>query len=115
MITKDGVAVGYLRWQVVDRETLDAVGLTDVPANAVDIDIFLGEDVHLGRGVGPEALNLLVGQLGEDEDLAVAGLTSAVDNTRAHAAFEKAGFQIVRQYSPPGFGPCHLFLRFLRS
>lgn len=39
LITTGDVAVGYMRWQIVDRETLDSVGLADVPSNALDIDL----------------------------------------------------------------------------
>ena len=115
LITTAGTPVGYMRWQVVDRETLDSVGLTEVPSNAVDIDLLLGETDYVGKGLGPAALDALVNQLRANPELPVAGLTSSVDNTHAHVAFEKAGFRATRQYSPPGFGPCHLFLRWLRS
>jgi aminoglycoside 6'-N-acetyltransferase len=114
LIAVRNVPVGYIRWQVVDRETLDSVGLNEVPANAVDIDLLLGEQDYVGRGIGPAALELLVKQLSSNRELPVAGLTSSVENTYAHAAFRKAGFLVARQYSPPGFGLCHLFLRSLK-
>ena len=114
LIATGDVAVGYMRWQVVDRETLDSVGLTDVPSNAVDIDLLLGERAHVGHGLGPAALEALVTQLSRNPALPVAGLTSSAENTYAHAAFRKAGFHMARQYSPPGFGLCNLFLRWLK-
>jgi aminoglycoside 6'-N-acetyltransferase len=106
--------VGYIRWQIVDRETLDAVGLHNVPSNSVDVDLLLGELEHVGKGVGPAALELLVGRLRTDPTLPPVGLTSSVENVRAHRAFEKSGFHVAQQYTPAGFGQCYLFVRTLR-
>lgn len=107
-------AVGYLRWQRVDRETLDALGLNEIPANSVDIDILLGDEGRVGRGLGPSALELLAAELRRDPTVPLLGLTTSIENIRAHRAFEKAGFHIARQYDPTGLGPCHLMLRDLR-
>jgi RimJ/RimL family protein N-acetyltransferase len=114
LIACEARPVGYIRWQVVDRETLDSVGLYEIPANAVDIDLLLGEAEYLGKGLGPAGLEELVVRLRANPEIPLAGLTSSVDNANAHRAFEKAGFHIARQYSPPGFGLCHLFTLALR-
>ena len=114
LIAVDAVAVGYLRWQHVDRETLDSIGLCEIPDNSVDIDILIGEVGQLARGVGPVVLDLLAQRLLQDATVPVLGLTSSVANARAHRAFAKAGFHIERQYDPNGLGPCHLLLRDLR-
>jgi RimJ/RimL family protein N-acetyltransferase len=111
LIAVNGVPSGYLRWQHVDRETLDSIGLFEIPANSVDIDILIGELGLVGQGFGPTALNLLADLLLRDATVPQLGLTSSVANTRAHRAFEKAGFHIARQYDPSGLGPCHLLLR----
>jgi len=114
LIAANRVPVGYMRWHVVDRDMLDSIGLSEVPSNAVDIDLLLGELDHVGHGLGPAALEALIGQLRTDPALPVAGLTTSVENAHAHAAFHRAGFHIARQYAPPGFGLCHLFLRWLK-
>ena len=39
--------LGYIRWQRVDRDTLDSVGMPEVPDNSVDVDILMGRhDTH---------------------------------------------------------------------
>jgi RimJ/RimL family protein N-acetyltransferase len=115
IIVSDGAAVGYLRWQRVDREALDALGLHEIPNGSVDADILIGETGGTGRGIGPLALSALVAELQREGTVPLIGLTSELANTRAHRAFEKAGFQIARQYAVPRLGPCHLLIRDLRE
>lgn len=109
LIAWEGRAIGYIRWQRVDRAMLDAVGLAELPANAVDVDLLLGHSDFIDKGLGTAALEVLLLRLRVDPGIPLVGLTSSVDNCRAHRAFEKAGFRKTRSYSPPGFGPCHLF------
>ena len=54
--------VGYIRWQYVDRETLDSLGLRDIPENSVDADILIGERGDVGKGTGPLALTCAGGR-----------------------------------------------------
>lgn len=115
LIACDARPVGYIRWQIVDRTTLDSVGLNDVPAGSVDVDLLLGEPDCLGMGLGPAALTALLERLRANADVPLVGLTTSVANTRAHGAFEKAGFRLLRRYAPPGFGPCSLFVVSLRD
>jgi len=57
---------------------------------------------------------LLVARIRQDPTVPMSGLTTELENTRAHRAFEKAGFRIVRQYEAPGLRRCHLMLLDLR-
>ncbi|KAB8330143.1 GNAT family N-acetyltransferase [Scytonema tolypothrichoides VB-61278] len=111
LIAADGDQVGYLRWQVVSREVLDLVGLHDIPENSVDIDILIGEEKTVGRGVGPLALQKLVAHLQTNPAIPLLGLTTSIHNYAAQRAFRKAGFSILRQYDPPGYGHCHLMVK----
>jgi len=115
IIVSGGAEVGYLRWQRVDRAALDALGLHEIPSGSVDADILIGESGGIGRGVGPLALSALAAELRGDGTVPLIGLTSELANTRAHRAFEKAGFRIVRQYDVPRLGPCHLLILDLRD
>jgi aminoglycoside 6'-N-acetyltransferase len=102
--------VGYLRWQRVDRSTLDALGLYEIPANSVDADILLGNAMNMGKAIGVAALQALTAEIRRDPTVPLIGLTTSVANVHAHRAFKKAGFRIARQYDPNGLGPCHLMV-----
>lgn len=115
VIAEAGRPVGYLRWQHVDRSTLDELGLREIPEGSVDIDVLIGEPSNTGRGIGPQALDLLAARFLPDPGVAVLGLTTSVENVRAHRAFRRAGFEFSRQYDPNGFGLCHLMIRDLRA
>ncbi|HTK98635.1 MAG TPA: GNAT family N-acetyltransferase [Pseudomonadales bacterium] len=110
-----GTDIGYIRWQYVDRETLDSLGLHDIPENSVDADILIGELGDIGKGAGPAALVALADLLRRDPRVALIGLTTSIHNLHAHRGFAKAGFRISRQYDPNGLGQCHLMILHLRS
>ncbi|MGI2907191.1 GNAT family N-acetyltransferase [Tolypothrix sp. VBCCA 56010] len=109
-IAVNGARVGYLRWQVVSREILDSVGLKEIPANSVDIDMLIGETSYVGRGIGPQALRLLIERLREDPSHPLLGLTTSIHNHAAQRAYRKAGFRDLREYDPPGYGRCLLMV-----
>lgn len=116
VITRAGNQIGYIRWQVVERTTLDSIGLTEVPANSIDVDILLGHPNDIGKGYGPAALRALIRRLREHTPLPpMIGLTTSVDNVRAQRAFVKAGFRLLRHYQPEGLGPCNLYVLSLQD
>ncbi len=100
--------IGYLRWRRVSKETLDALGLFEIPAGSVDIDILIGEADGVGRGHGPAALARLVETLRRDATIPLIGLSPSIDNVAAQRAYAKAGFRKTREYDAPGFGRCAL-------
>ena len=115
IICCDGHEVGYLRWQRVSRSALDQLGLHEVPGNSVDADILLGTVASVGKRVGVDALRLLVELLRQDPAVPLIGLTTELENHRAHRAFERAGFRKVREYVAPVLGRCYLMVFDLRS
>jgi RimJ/RimL family protein N-acetyltransferase len=104
LIAVDGCAVGYIRWQSVSREVLDSVGLSEIPAGSVDVDLLIGDPAFVGRGIGPKALLILVSQLRHQGDVPLVGLSSSVQNLFAQRAYAKAGFHILREYHVPVYG-----------
>jgi len=110
LIACDARPIGYLRWQKVSRETLDNIGLFEIPAGSVDIDILIGETDSVGRGLGPKAFSLLIDALRLDESVRLLGLSPSIDNVVAQRAYAKAGFRKARDYDPPGFGRCALMV-----
>ncbi len=104
IITAAGEAVGYLRWQRIDREALDEIGLNDIPDGSIDLDILLGHPEQVGHGIGPRALTLLLDRLFADPTVPLVGLVTSVRNHSAIRAFEKAGFRRFREYDDPTYG-----------
>ncbi len=110
LIVDDDREIGYIRWTYVPREVLDSVGFEDIPANSADIDLLIGARSDTGRGAGTRALELALAEMREEGIAKLAALTTSVDNHNAHKSFAKAGFEIDREYSPPGFGRCYMMV-----
>lgn len=106
LIRADGIAIGYVRWQRVAREELDAAGLAEIPDGSIDIDICIGEPDYVGRGIATRALAALVERLCADPGIPLVGLGTSVANGAAIRAFEKAGFRRLREFDDPVYGRC---------
>ncbi|MEA2332688.1 MAG: aminoglycoside 6-N-acetyltransferase [Thermoleophilaceae bacterium] len=64
----------------------------DPDARHADVDIFLAPE-HQGRGLGGEALLMLVRHLSEERGHHRVTLSTSPENARAIRAYEKAGFR----------------------
>ncbi len=104
-------SVGYLRWQCVDRDTLDSINLYHIPSNSADIDILIGNEYFIGKGAGVESLIQLVDFLKRKENIPLAALTTSIDNVNAKKAFTKAGFTFDSHYTVEPYGDCILMTR----
>jgi aminoglycoside 6'-N-acetyltransferase len=101
LIAVDTRRVGYLCWQRLPAEELAAAGLSDLPADLIDVDILIGEPDFIGRGIGPQALVLLLDRLRAEGRTSV-GMAAAAANERARRAYEKAGFRFFRAFQEAG-------------
>ncbi|MEA5532542.1 GNAT family N-acetyltransferase [Crocosphaera sp. XPORK-15E] len=106
IIVADDVSVGYIRWQKVNQEELNLVGIKTIPDGSVDIDIFIGEVDYLGCGIGPIVLKILVDKLLKDLTIPVIIMSTSVNNHFAIKAYQKAGFNCMFQFDSPTYGRC---------
>jgi hypothetical protein len=90
--------IGHLRWQKVDRKTLDALGLSEIPEGSVDVDILIGDADCIGRGYGPNALTLLVETLRRDATVPLVGLKGAATAETVRGLIPAAGAPETRRY-----------------
>jgi aminoglycoside 6'-N-acetyltransferase len=90
--------VGYVQFYPWDSEaeTAGEMGIA-VIAGSFGLDIFIGEPDVIDRGVGSRVVALLARHLFEARDATAVALLTPVGNSRAHRAYEKAGFRKVRQ------------------
>jgi aminoglycoside 6'-N-acetyltransferase len=82
---------------VADGEAVGAVQFweeSDPGSRCADVDIFVAPESQ-GRGLGTEAMRLIVRHLVEDRGHHRVTLSTAVDNARAIHLYEKAGFRPV--------------------
>jgi aminoglycoside 6'-N-acetyltransferase len=90
----------YREWEAIVQEGDRAAG----------VDLLIGEESLIGRGLGPEILRSFVG------DIVVAPICVAsvdCENRRSLRAFEKAGFRYVRDIEEDGRP--HRLMRLVRA
>jgi aminoglycoside 6'-N-acetyltransferase len=80
----DGEVAGYIQYAEA----------ADPDSRHADVDIFLGPE-HQGRGLGTEALGLVVRHLIEERGHHRITLSTSPHNARAIRSYEKAGFRRV--------------------
>jgi RimJ/RimL family protein N-acetyltransferase len=99
IIESAGVPVGYLQFYSWDGEAsyLEEVGLT-LPAGAWGLDIFIGEEGRLSRGLGSHTVRLISDHLFAEEDATAVALATEAGNARAQAAYVRAGMRVVQQF-----------------
>jgi len=106
IIAVDGEPVGYVCWQSLSAKELSAAGLGALPPDHIDVDILIGEDESIGRGIGPQALSAVIAQL-RSAGVSSVGLATDEDNQRARRAFEKAGFRLYHAFEEAGRHWCY--------
>ncbi|MEW5702202.1 MAG: GNAT family N-acetyltransferase [Candidatus Zixiibacteriota bacterium] len=111
VIEADGRKVGLVLWGHPPATELDEAGLHDVSPDAIDIDIMIGEQDMVGRGVGTAAIRLVVEEALADPTVPYLIAVPMMDNIASIGAFSKAGFSVDRRFDDPVCGRCVLLVR----
>jgi RimJ/RimL family protein N-acetyltransferase len=93
IVMTDGVPVGYAQHYAV-RDFPDYARAVDGGEGMAAMDLFIGEEAHVGKGLGPRVIRRYV----EDIVFADASIVACVadpaeGNAASIRAFEKAGFR----------------------
>ncbi len=110
IIIADEIPVGYIQWEQPSREELDAAGLGEIPEQALDIDIAIGDINYVGCGVGPRAIALVIEMESSNRSIPMIMMATSTENTVAQRAFEKAGFRRIREFDDPECGQMYLYI-----
>jgi aminoglycoside 6'-N-acetyltransferase len=94
-----GTPIGYLQFYSWDdeQEYLQEVGIR-LPDGAWGLDIFIGESTLLDQGIGSRAVRLLSDHLFAQAGATAVALTTEAGNTRAQAAYARAGMHPVEHF-----------------
>lgn len=82
-----------------------------MPPGTWDVDIFIAEPQHRGKGAGEAALNLLAEEVFASTFALSLSVFVPVANEPAVRAYERAGFQWARIWEDPIVGPSWMLLR----
>lgn len=113
IIELDGEPVGMIQTYLVDDYPEWKAVIGDEPSLA-GVDLLIGEDEHVGRGLGPRVLRRFAQEVvfARPETAAVVA-TVDERNRRSWRAFEKAGFRHVRDVEEDGLA--HRLMRLDRG
>ncbi len=82
-----------------------------MPPGTWDVDIFIAEPQHRGKGAGEAALDLLAEEVFATTLALSLSVFVSVANEPAVRAYERAGFQWARVWEDPIVGPSWMMLR----
>jgi aminoglycoside 6'-N-acetyltransferase len=82
-----------------------------IPPGCWDLDIFIGDASHRGRGIGQQAIELLVHEVFSTTLAIACCIFTSVRNEAAVRAYERAGFRWMSVWSDPAHGPCWVLLK----
>jgi RimJ/RimL family protein N-acetyltransferase len=98
MIVVDGCAIGMIQTYLVsDYPEWEAI--VQVGEGVAGVDILIGEEELIGRGLGPRILTEFAGDVITSSAVIA---TVEEENRRSWRAFEKAGFRHVRDVEEAG-------------
>jgi aminoglycoside 6'-N-acetyltransferase len=107
----DGEALGMIQAYVVS-DYPEWAALLGEGEGVAGVDLFIGEESMIGRGLGTEMISGFVQEIvfARRETVAVTA-DPDVRNTASVRAFEKAGFRAVREFIDPDDGELHVLVR----
>lgn len=99
IIEVSGVPAGYIQFYPWDGEQryLEEVGIT-LPGGAWGLDIYIGEVALIDQGIGSRTVRLLSDHLFSDHAATAVALVTEAANTRAQAAYVRAGLRSVERF-----------------
>lgn len=86
LIEEGGRPLGYIQWWQRSEDDMDA--------HWAGIDIFIADPSARGRGVGTEAVRMLLAWLFEERHLHRVTIDPETGNARAIRSYQKAGFRL---------------------
>jgi aminoglycoside 6'-N-acetyltransferase len=98
----DGRPIGFL--QIIDPAEEETHYWGKIGPNLRAIDIWIGEEADLGRGLGTAMMVLALDRCFADSTVEAVLIDPLAPNTRAHRFYERLGFTLV---GPRIFGPDH--------
>jgi aminoglycoside 6'-N-acetyltransferase len=102
VIVVDDRRVGMIQWYLV-ADFPEWEEILHVGEGVAGVDLLIGEEDAIGRGLGPEVLRAFISEVvfaKEGIHAVVAGVEPG--NTRSLRAFEKAGFRFAFDYEEEG-------------
>ena len=95
----DGIPVGYIQYWFIGHHQnaewlADHPWLAELPADAIGVDLTIGDPDRLAQGIGSGALRAFVDRL-IDQGYQTIIIDPDPKNVRAVRAYEKAGFRAI--------------------
>jgi aminoglycoside 6'-N-acetyltransferase len=91
----DGVPFGFM--QIIDPAREEAHYWGDVEANLRAIDVWIGPDAYLGRGLGTRMMRLALARCFGDPAVDAVIIDPLARNTRSHRFYERLGFRFTEE------------------
>lgn len=109
IVEADGTPAGYVH--AIDAAHWGSDLPEGMPPGTWDVDIFIAEPEHRGKGVGEAALSMLADEVFMTTFAAALSVFVAIANEPAIRAYERAGFAWTRVWEDPIVGPSWMLLR----
>ena len=93
----EGMPLGFI--QIIDPAREDSHYWGDCPSGLRAIDIWIGEEAFLGRGLGTEMMRLAIDRCFADPTVGGILIDPMASNDRARRFYERLGFRFVENRS----------------